>query len=96
VQCGECKHDQWREYMTVRVVNHGIMKSISILTAVIRPMIKFDVDKPRDCFRQELQWTLAMCYQLSTLTALDLDRIHDLPNALRKEKDSYCLPERNQ
>jgi hypothetical protein len=95
-QCGECKHDQWREYMTVLVVNHGSMKSISILTAVICPMIKFDVDKPRDCFRQELKWTLAIRYQLSTLTALNLDRIHRLPNALRKEKDSYCLPEGNQ
>jgi hypothetical protein len=54
------KHDQWRGYMTVLVVNHGIVKSISILTAVIRPMIKFDVDKPRDCFRQEVKWTLAI------------------------------------
>jgi len=27
-------HDQWRGYMTVLVVNHGIIKSISILTAV--------------------------------------------------------------
>jgi len=54
------KHDQWRGYMTVLVVNHGIIKSISILTAVIRPMIKFDVDKQRDCFRQEVKWTLAI------------------------------------
>jgi hypothetical protein len=46
--------------MTVHVVNHGIVKSISILTAVIRPMIKFDIDKPRDCFRQEVKWTLAI------------------------------------
>jgi len=44
------KHDQWRGYMTVLVVNHGIIKSISIVTAVIRPMIKFDVDESRDCF----------------------------------------------
>ena len=54
------KHDQWRGYMTVIVVNHGIIKSISILTAVIRPMMKFDVDKPWDCFRQEVKWTLAL------------------------------------
>jgi len=54
------KHDQWRGYMTVLVGNHGIIKSISILTAVIRPMIKFDVDKPQDCFRQEVKWTLAI------------------------------------
>jgi len=43
-QRGAGKHDQWQEYMTVLVVNHGIIKSISILTAVIRPMIQFDVD----------------------------------------------------
>jgi hypothetical protein len=54
------KHDQWRGYMTVLVVNHGIIKSISILTTVIRPMIKFDVHKPRDCFREEVMWTLAI------------------------------------
>jgi len=60
-QCGAGKHDQWRGYMTVLVINHGIMKSISILTAVIRLMIKFDVDKLRDCFRQEVKWTLAIC-----------------------------------
>jgi len=41
-QRGAGKHDQWRGYMTVLVVNHGIIKSISILPAVIRPMMKFD------------------------------------------------------
>jgi hypothetical protein len=95
-QRGACKHDQWRGYMTVLVVNHGIIESISILTAVIRPMIKFDVDKPRDCFRQEVKWTLAIRHQLSTLSALDLDRVHHLPHALLPEKDTYCLPEGNQ
>jgi len=60
-QHGAGKHDQWLGYMTVLVVHHGIIKSISILTAVIRPMIKFDVDKPRDCFSQEVKWTLAIC-----------------------------------
>jgi len=59
-QRGAGKHDQWRGYMTVLVVNHGIIKSISILIAVIRPMIKFDVDKLWDCFRQEVKWTLAI------------------------------------
>jgi hypothetical protein len=59
-QDGAGKHDQWRGYMTVLVVNHGIIKSICILTTVIRPMIKFDVDKPRDCFRQDVKWTLAI------------------------------------
>jgi len=54
------KHDQWRHYMTVLVVNHGIIKSISIPTTVIWPVIKFDVDNPQDCFRQEVEWTLAI------------------------------------
>jgi hypothetical protein len=53
------QHDQRRRYMTVLVVNPGTMKSISILTAVIRLMMKFNVDKPLDCFCQELKWTLA-------------------------------------
>jgi len=60
VQRGAGKHDQWQRYMTVLVVNHGIIKSISILTAVICPMIKFEVDNLRDCFCQEVQWTLAI------------------------------------
>jgi hypothetical protein len=81
-QRGAGKHDQWPRYMTVLVVNHGIVKSISILTAVIRLMVKFDVDTQRDCFRQEVKWTLSIDYQLSTLSALDLDRVHYLPHAL--------------
>jgi len=61
VQRGAGKQDQWGGYMTVLVVNHEIMKSISILTAVqIRPMIKFDVDNPRDFFCQEVEWMLAL------------------------------------
>jgi hypothetical protein len=59
-QGGAGKHDQWQGYMTVLVVNHGIIKSISKPTAVIRQMIKFDVDKLRDCFCQEVKWTLAI------------------------------------
>jgi len=47
--------------MTVFVVNHGIRKSITTLTTVIRLMIEFDVDKPQDPFRQEVKWTLAIC-----------------------------------
>jgi len=43
-QRGVGKHDQWRGYMTVLVDNHGIIKLISILTAVIGPMIKFNED----------------------------------------------------
>jgi hypothetical protein len=95
-QRGACKHDQWRGYMTVLVVNHAIIESIRILTAVIRPMIKLDVDKPWDCFRQQVKWTLVIRYQLSTLSALDLDRVHHLPHALLPEKDTYRLPEGNQ
>ena len=60
-ECGAGKYDQWRGYMTILVVNHGIIKSISILTPVIRPMMKFDVDTPRDCFRLEVKWTLDIC-----------------------------------
>jgi len=60
-QRGTGKHGQWRGYMTVLVVNHGIIKCISILTAVDRPMIKFDVDIPQDCFRQEVMCMLAIC-----------------------------------
>jgi len=82
--------------MTVHVVNHGFIESISILTAVIRQMIKFDVDKARDCFCQEVKWTLAIHYQLSTLSALDLDHVHHLPHALLQEKHTYCLPEGNE
>jgi len=96
VQRGACKHDQWRGYMTVLVIDHGIIESISILTSVIRPMIKFDVDKPRDCLRQEVKWMLAIRHQLSTLSALDLDRVHHLTHALIPEKDTDCLPEGNQ
>jgi len=59
-QRGAGKHDEWRGYMTVLVINDGIIKSISILTAVIRLRIKFDVDTPRDCFHQEVKWTLAI------------------------------------
>ena len=59
-QHGAGKHDQWRGYMTVLVINHGIIKSISILTTVIHPMIKFVVDKPRDCIGLEVKSTLAI------------------------------------
>jgi len=45
VQRGAGKHDQWRGNMTVLVVNYRIVKSISIFTVVICPMIKFDVNK---------------------------------------------------
>jgi hypothetical protein len=34
--------------------------TLSIQTMVTRPMITFDVDKPRDSFCQEVKWTLAI------------------------------------
>jgi hypothetical protein len=61
-QRGACEHNQWRGYMTVFVVNHGILKSINILTAVIYLMIKLDVDTPRDSLGQQVKWTLAIRY----------------------------------
>jgi hypothetical protein len=55
VQRGAGKHNQWRGYMIVLVVNRGIIKSISILPAVIRPMIKLDVDTPCAGVRKEVK-----------------------------------------
>jgi hypothetical protein len=60
-QCVAGKHDQWQGYMTVLVVNHRIIKSIDILTVVICPMVKFDAEKLRDYFCQEVKWMLAIC-----------------------------------
>jgi hypothetical protein len=68
--------------MTVLLVNHGMIQAIGIGTTVIRPMIKCVVGKPRDCFVQEVQRMLAIREQLSTLSALDLDRIHHVPHRL--------------
>jgi len=59
-QRGAGKQDKWRGYMTVLVIIDGIIKSLSILSVVIHLMIKFDVDEPRDYFRQEVKWTLAI------------------------------------
>jgi len=93
---GAGKQDQWRAYMTVHVINHRKIQSISILTAVIRLIMIFDVDTPQDCFRQEVKWTLVIGGQLSTISGLDLDRVHPLPYTLLQEKDTYCLPGGNQ
>jgi hypothetical protein len=54
------EHDLWQWYMPLLVVNHGIIKSFSILTTVICQMIQCDVDKPQDCFRQEVKWMLVI------------------------------------
>jgi hypothetical protein len=95
-QHGADKHHQWQGNMTVLILNHGIIQSISTLTAVIRLMINFDVDNPRDCLRQEVKWTVAIHYQLFTLSALDSDRVHHLPLPLLPEKDTYCQQDGNE
>jgi len=59
-------------------------------------MMKFDMDKTRDCFHHEVKWTLGIPLQLSTLSAFDLDSLHHIAHALLQEKDLYCLPEGNQ
>jgi len=59
-QSGAGKHDRWQGYMTILVVNYGSIKSIRKFAMVIRPMIKFDVDTQRDCFRQDVMWALAI------------------------------------
>jgi hypothetical protein len=50
-QPGAGKHDQGQGYLTVLAFNHRILKSITILTAVIRPVIKFEVVTLQDCSR---------------------------------------------
>ena len=59
-QRGARKHHLWRGYLTLLVVNHGVIQTISILTAVIPRMIKFDVDIPQDCFCLEVKCTLVI------------------------------------
>jgi len=53
-------HDQWQGYMSILVVNPRIMKSISILTEDIRPMIQLDIDTPGNYSPQKVDWTLAI------------------------------------
>jgi hypothetical protein len=59
-QHGAGKHNQWLGYMTILVVNHGIVKYFRILTAVICLMRKFEVDNPGDSFQQDVKWMLAI------------------------------------
>jgi hypothetical protein len=77
----------------VLVVNHGNIKSIGLLTGVIRLQIIYVVDIPRHCFSQEVMWTLAIRYQLSTVSALDLDRVDHRPQSLPPGRETDCLPE---
>jgi len=82
--------------MTILVVNHEIIKSIRIRTAVSCQMIKFHLDIPEHSFRQVVKCMMAIRWQHLTLSALDSGRVHHLPHALLHEKDTYCLPEGNQ
>jgi len=82
--------------MSVLVVDDGNIQSIRVLTAVICPMIKFDVYNPWDYVQQQVQRKLAILYEPSTLSALDLNHVRHLPHALLPEKDTYCLPKGNQ
>jgi len=59
-QCGAGKHDQWRVCVTIRIINHGIIKSISIVTAVFCLIIKSNLDTPWDYFRQQGKWMLTI------------------------------------
>jgi hypothetical protein len=77
--------------MTVLVINHGIIKSISILRVVICTMTPFDVDTLQDCFRLEVKCMLDISYQRSTLPMLDLGRVHYLPHALLPENGTSSL-----
>jgi hypothetical protein len=91
-QHAACKHDQWRGDMTVLVVKHRSIKSTSILTAVIRPMIQFEVEKPRDCLPGSKVDTSQSVSAFDSL-CIGLDCVHHLPHGLLKENDPYCLPE---
>jgi hypothetical protein len=71
-QRGVDKHEQWQGFLTILVVNHGIIKAISKLTTGIRLMITFEVDELWDCFREEVRWPLVIRFQLSTHSGLDI------------------------
>jgi hypothetical protein len=53
--------------MTILVVNCGIKKSLSILTAVVGPVIKYNVDKCKVCFRKEVKRTVAIRCRISKI-----------------------------
>jgi len=95
-QHGGGKYDQWHRYLTDHVVIDGIIKSITIYSAVGRLVMKLDIDTPRDTVHQQLQSMLPILQQLSTLSGLDLDHVHHLPHALLQEYDTDCSPDGNQ
>jgi len=55
------EHDRWQGYITVLVVNHGMIQSICILTTVVHAMIKFDLNCLMSFFRQAAEWIMAIC-----------------------------------
>jgi len=46
--------------MTILIVNHGIITSISTLTEVICLVIKLHADNHQDCFHEEVKWMIAI------------------------------------
>jgi hypothetical protein len=92
-QIGAGKHDQWQGNMTVIVVNHGIKKSISIFTVVIRLTRNVNVDKPCVYFGQEVKGMLAIRPQLSTLYVLHLGS-HTVPSTRSATGKRYLFTAR--
>jgi hypothetical protein len=82
--------------MAVLVVNQGIIKSISMVTAGVCLMMKLDVETWQNCFCKEVKWKLAILSQLSTITALDLCPVHHVQHAPLWGKHTYSLAEGNQ
>jgi len=66
-QRGAGAHDKWQSYMTVLVVNHGIIESISILTVFILPMLEYDVDEPWNASARKYSgcWPFVSSFRLS-------------------------------
>jgi hypothetical protein len=78
-------HEQSQGFVTILVINNGIITYISILTVGICHMTIFHIDKPQESFLQEVKWTLAICSELSTHSGLDLCCIRHLAHALIHE-----------
>jgi hypothetical protein len=89
-------HDQWKRYMTVFVIKHGMIQSVRTLATVYRPRKRFDIDTLQDIISYEGNWALVIFQQLFTFAALHLNRVYHLPHALLQDKDSDCQPEGNQ
>jgi hypothetical protein len=72
--------------MTVLVIEHGITKTISTVTAAICPMRNIDQVTQRDCPRHKVNWMLAIQWKFSTLSVLDLGHVHHLPHSVLQEQ----------